>query len=278
MALNRQQLPQRIFNLHHCIAAERAKWKRAANAIAKTRIALRCERPQTATGIKRAPTGFTKVVGLGGKAKRTDEGRRALTEGRQASANASRLRRASPNIERTPLFANGGRFDHKRSETGQNGDYSKNRGSASRREMPPALSRGRSKPSVGASARLEMPFREEKTAHRLALFANGDRFDHKRAGAGQNRRHLQKISSQSAEDGSSRDLFNHNPVGPNRPDCQSSSDGQATQPGKFIGPGQSPHQPRSASLSARFEQLVSSTRAPARQLRSTNSWRTFRAR
>lgn len=212
MALNRQQLPQRIFDLHHCIAAERAKWKRAANAIAKTRIALRSERRRMPAGIERAPTGFSGGRGSRRKNDGADEGRRTLTEGRQASANASRLRRASPNIGRTLLFANGGRFDHKR------------------------------------------------------------------AGAGQNRRHLQKISSQSAEDGSNRDLFNHNLVGPNRPGCQSSSDGQATQPGKFIGPGQSPHQPRSASLSARFEQLVSPTRASARQLKSTNSWRTFRAR
>lgn len=55
----------------------------------------------------------------------------------------------------------------------------------------PRLPKDRPESSEGTSARPEMP-------HRTTFLANDGVFDHKRAGTGQNRRHLQKNSFRSA--------------------------------------------------------------------------------
>ena len=56
----------------------------------------------------------------------------------------------------------------------------------------PRLPRDCLESSEGASARPEMPFWGKEMSHRATFLANDGVFDHKRAGAGQNRRHLQK--------------------------------------------------------------------------------------
>lgn len=95
----------------------------------------------------------------------------------------------------------------------------------------PRLPRGRPEPSEGTSARPEMP-------HRATFLANDGVFDHKRASAGQNRRHLQKQLPIS------RGRPNRSPASPSAPSAWSAwSD-------KFVSPDRTARQPRSNGSSA----------------------------
>ena len=97
--------------------------------------------------------------------------------------------------------------------------------------------------------------------HRSTFLANGGVFDHKRAGAGQNRPHLQKNSFWSAG---------------SRPNCSpaspSASSAWSVWSDKFVSPGRTARQPKSNGSSTQVKRLVG--RHPnrtTRQLASNSS-------
>jgi len=154
MPLDRQRLLQRFFNLHHCIATTPAKQKRTPTPPRKW-----LSRPMTsiANGDKR----------------------------RRASASADRaapLRMVTLSTTKNDLVV----------KTAAIRKIAKRKFPTNAAPGHPRLPRDRPESSEGTSARPEMPFREKEMPHQAAFLTNDGVFDHKRAGAGQNRRHLQK--------------------------------------------------------------------------------------
>ena len=182
-------------------------------------------------------------------------------------ANVGGHRRTSTSIGKrrsNGLIANGDAFDHEERFGGQNGRHSQNREA----EVP---DKRRSR-QLQAPQRLPRVLRghfstprdallRKRDAHRSTFLTNDGVFDHKRAGAGQNRRHLQKTASNQQGAGPTavppaRRLRRPGQPGP------TNSLARIEQPDS---PGQTARRP-----SIRIERFASSPRT-ARQLKSTSS-------
>ena len=163
MPLGRQRLLQRFFNLHHCIATTRAKQKRTPTPPRK-----RLSRPMIS-------------IANGDKRRRTSTG----IGKRRASASADRtapLRMVTLLTTKNDLVV----------KTAAIRKIAKRKFPTNAASRPPQAPQRPPRASEGTSARPEMPYWKKEMPHRATFLANGGVFDHERAGAGQNRRHLQK--------------------------------------------------------------------------------------